>query len=79
MGDFNCGYQVQGNSKSKRTAEELLELAIQVEKCGASAVVLECVTKDLVKQITDSLKIPTIGIGAEDACEYCEQIRIAND
>uniref|UniRef100_A0A915MVI1 3-methyl-2-oxobutanoate hydroxymethyltransferase n=1 Tax=Meloidogyne javanica TaxID=6303 RepID=A0A915MVI1_MELJA len=58
------GYQVQGNSKSKRTAEELLELAIQVEKCGASAVVLECVTKDLVKQITDSLKIPTIGIGA---------------
>uniref|UniRef100_A0A914LET6 3-methyl-2-oxobutanoate hydroxymethyltransferase n=1 Tax=Meloidogyne incognita TaxID=6306 RepID=A0A914LET6_MELIC len=63
------GYQVQGNSKSKRTAEELLDLAIQIEKCGASAVVLECVPKDLVKQITDSLKIPTIGIGAGIHCD----------
>jgi len=51
-------------------------LAIQIEKCGASAVVLECVPKDLVKQITDSLKIPTIGIGAGIHCDG--QILVVN-
>lgn len=45
-------------------AEEILKDALAVQEAGAFAVVLECVPSPVAKQITDLLRIPTIGIGA---------------
>lgn len=56
------GYKVQG--KSAEAAMKLIEDAKKCEDAGAFAVVLECVPKQLAKQVSESLKIPTIGIGA---------------
>ncbi|KON87259.1 3-methyl-2-oxobutanoate hydroxymethyltransferase [Sporosarcina globispora] len=56
------GYKVQG--KNAEAARKLIEDARECEKAGAFAIVLECVPKQLAKQITEELTIPVIGIGA---------------
>ncbi len=56
------GYKVQG--KDAESARQLIEDAKKVEEAGAIALVLECVPKQLGEEITKSLSIPTIGIGA---------------
>jgi 3-methyl-2-oxobutanoate hydroxymethyltransferase len=61
------GYKVQGSDSE--TAQRLLNDAKAVESAGAFALVLECVPSKLAKLITDTLKIPTIGIGAGNFCD----------
>ena len=61
------GYRVQG--KTEETGEEILRDAMALEKAGAFAVVLEMVTSEVAKKITEKLKIPTIGIGAGPFCD----------
>ena len=61
------GYKVQG--KDKATAKKLLDDAKKVSEHGAIAIVLECVPKELAQLITESIDIPTIGIGAGSACD----------
>lgn len=56
------GYKVQG--KSQEEAEKLIRQAQQLEKAGCFALVIECVPQQLALAITQSVKIPTIGIGA---------------
>ncbi len=56
------GYKVQG--KTEAAEMRLLEEAKQLEAAGCFAIVLECVPRTVAKKITDSLEIPTIGIGA---------------
>lgn len=56
------GFRVQGNTVNK--AMSLLKDAKAVEEAGAFAVVLECVPPDIAEEVTNSLSIPTIGIGA---------------
>lgn len=56
------GYRVQGRTQEDK--ERLLEDAKALEKAGCFSVVLEAIPSDLAKTITDSVKIPTIGIGA---------------
>lgn len=56
------GYKVQG--KTPAQAERLKQDALALEQAGCFALVLECVPSQLAKEITVSLKIPTIGIGA---------------
>lgn len=46
----------------------LIKQAKMLEKAGVFALVLEMVDKDLTKEITLSLNIPTIGIGSGNAC-----------
>lgn len=58
-----------GGFKVQRDASRLLEDALAVEAAGAFAVVVECVPADLAAQITEALKIPTIGIGAGPTCD----------
>lgn len=60
------GYKVQG--KDEEAARKLLEDARALEKAGAFSVVLECVPTPLAKLITESIGIPTIGIGAGPYC-----------
>lgn len=61
------GFKVQG--KDQASAQKLLEDAKKIEENGAIALVLECVPKELAELITDSLNIPTIGIGAGPVCD----------
>jgi 3-methyl-2-oxobutanoate hydroxymethyltransferase len=60
------GYKVQG--KSKDGASLMLEQAIACEQAGAQMIVLEAIPSSLGKLITESLSIPTIGIGAGADC-----------
>ncbi|MBA9006735.1 MULTISPECIES: 3-methyl-2-oxobutanoate hydroxymethyltransferase [Thermomonospora] len=60
------GYRVQGRGEA---GEELMADAKALEAAGAFAVVLECVPTELAARVTASLSIPTIGIGAGDACD----------
>ncbi|CAN7347845.1 3-methyl-2-oxobutanoate hydroxymethyltransferase [Rossellomorea sp. LjRoot5] len=56
------GYKVQG--KTADTAKKLIQDSIKCEEAGAFALVLECVPKQIAKEISEALTIPTIGIGA---------------
>jgi len=61
------GYKVQG--KQDQQARQLLRDACAVQEAGAFAIVLEGIPSGLAGQITASLDIPTIGIGAGVACD----------
>ncbi|MFD1360087.1 3-methyl-2-oxobutanoate hydroxymethyltransferase [Lentibacillus salinarum] len=61
------GFKVQG--KDKTTAKKLLDDAKKVADHGAAALVLECVPTELAKMVTNSINIPTIGIGAGVNCD----------
>lgn len=61
------GFKVQGKSESD--ARRLIEEAKAVEAAGAFAIVLECIPAKLAKLITESVSIPTIGIGAGADCD----------
>ncbi|PSJ17527.1 3-methyl-2-oxobutanoate hydroxymethyltransferase [Nitrosomonas supralitoralis] len=60
------GYKLQGNSE--KSAKILLDDAKILERSGASILVMELIPATLAKKITQSLSIPTIGIGAGNSC-----------
>jgi len=61
------GFRVQG--KATRQAQTLRRAAQEVEAAGACALVLEAMPYDLAGEITESVRIPTIGIGAGPHCD----------
>lgn len=61
------GYRVQGREAD--AAERMLADAPALEAAGACAVVLELVPTALATRISESLTIPTIGIGAGSGCD----------
>jgi 3-methyl-2-oxobutanoate hydroxymethyltransferase len=63
--------------KSEDEAKELIEDAKILEEAGAFSIVLEKIPNQLAKQITESLSIPTIGIGAGVYCDG--QILVISD
>lgn len=69
------GYRVKG--KSPEEAESLLADALAIERAGAFALVLELVQAEVARQITASLRIPTIGIGAGPHCDG--QVLVTHD
>src|ERR687891_1248905 len=68
-------YRVQG--KTPRTAQQLIDDAKAMEDAGAFAVVLEVVPREIAKMITESISIPTIGIGAGVHCDI--QVLVFHD
>jgi 3-methyl-2-oxobutanoate hydroxymethyltransferase len=68
------GYRVQGRGEA---AHRVLEQAQQLEKAGAFAIVLEAMPVELGDEITRSLQIPTIGIGAGASTDA--QVLVVND
>ena len=60
------GFKTQGRTASK--ARQLLADALALEAAGCFAVVLEAVPVPVAARITESLTVPTIGIGAGAAC-----------
>ncbi|MCP4705018.1 MAG: 3-methyl-2-oxobutanoate hydroxymethyltransferase [candidate division Zixibacteria bacterium] len=69
------GAKVQG--RKEKSIQYLLESAQALEEAGAFSMVLELVQKDTAEQITNSVHIPTIGIGAGVNCDG--QVLVIND
>ncbi|MDQ5843994.1 MAG: 3-methyl-2-oxobutanoate hydroxymethyltransferase [Acidobacteriota bacterium] len=68
-------YRVQG--KTADSARQLLDDARAMEDAGAFAIVLEVVPREIAKLITESVSIPTIGIGAGVHCDI--QVLVLHD
>jgi 3-methyl-2-oxobutanoate hydroxymethyltransferase len=64
------GHKVQGRKAGSQPGgrDRLIADGKAVEQAGASMVVLEGIPRDLAAELTDSLSIPTIGIGAGPSC-----------
>jgi 3-methyl-2-oxobutanoate hydroxymethyltransferase len=60
------GFKVQG--KSPEAAQQLVADAIALESAGAQMIVLEAIPSELGSRVTQSINIPTIGIGAGPDC-----------
>ena len=60
------GFRVQG--KTAASAARVLKDARAVQEAGAFAIVLEAVPPEVAALITNSLRVPTIGIGAGNGC-----------
>jgi 3-methyl-2-oxobutanoate hydroxymethyltransferase len=75
-------YRTRGTDKKE--AEQILRDAKDLEKAGCFAIVLEKIPADLARIITESLTIPTIGIGAGIHCDgqilvYTDMLGITNE
>ena len=67
------GFKVQGASKA--AADKLVEDAIAVANAGAFAICLECMPSVVAKKITETIDIPTLGIGAGPYCD-CQELNL---
>ncbi|BCD44965.1 3-methyl-2-oxobutanoate hydroxymethyltransferase [Helicobacter suis] len=61
------GYKIAG--KTAQSAQQVLEDALAIEEAGARLIVLEGVVANVAEKITNTLKIPTIGIGSGIHCD----------
>jgi 3-methyl-2-oxobutanoate hydroxymethyltransferase len=69
------GFKAKGRTESER-ARALAE-ALAVEAAGAFAIVVEGVANDIADEITSSVHVPTIGIGASKNCDG--QVPVTDD
>lgn len=56
-------------AKEEQEAEQLMKDALELEKAGVFSVVLEKIPSGLAKKVTETLSVPTIGIGAGPHCD----------
>lgn len=69
------GFKVQGKNLSQ--AQKIIDDAKALEDAGVFSITLECVPEELSKIISETVNIPTIGIGAG---KYCDgQVLVSND
>ena len=68
-------FKSKGNST--RETKQLIKDALLLQNSGVFAIVIECVKKATAKKITQSLKIPTIGIGSSVYCDG--QVLVTDD
>ena len=69
------GYKVQG--KDATAAQKLLDDARAIQEAGVFSIVLEAVPTPLATLITETLEVPTIGIGAGPHCDG--QVLVTHD
>jgi len=68
-------FKPQGINKKEEL--KLIKESKEIEKAGAFSLVLECIAEKTAKKITESINIPTIGIGSS---KYCDgQILVTDD
>jgi 3-methyl-2-oxobutanoate hydroxymethyltransferase len=68
-------YRVKG--KNPEEAAQVLHDAQSLDRLGVFSIVLECIPESLAKTITESVAVPTIGIGAGIHCDG--QVLVVND
>ncbi|MBU6175701.1 MAG: 3-methyl-2-oxobutanoate hydroxymethyltransferase [Planctomycetes bacterium] len=66
-----------GGYRLQRDFDQLQKDALAAEKAGAFAVLIECVPAEMAKTVTETIQIPTIGIGAGAGCDG--QVLVTND
>ena len=66
-----------GGYKVQRDREELMIDATAAQEAGAFCVLIECVPAEIATELTEKLKVPTIGIGAGVGCDG--QVLVVND
>ncbi|WP_336980067.1 3-methyl-2-oxobutanoate hydroxymethyltransferase [Brevundimonas nasdae] len=69
------GFKAKGRTDSER--ERVLAEAKAVAEAGAFCIVIEGVAESLAREITETIDVPTIGIGASAACDG--QVLVVND
>jgi len=69
------GFKMQ--AKDERAAQTLLEEALELEEAGCFSIVLECIPASVSERVTESLEIPTIGIGSGPSTSG--QVLVIND
>ena len=67
----------RSKGKTNREKKQLLNDALLLQKSGVFSIVLECIKTPTAKQITQQLKIPTIGIGSSAYCDG--QVLVTDD
>jgi len=68
-------FKLKGKNSIQK--KQILQDAMALSNSGVFAIVIECVVESLAKKITDSVSVPTIGIGAS---KYCDgQILVTDD
>ena len=61
------GFKAKGRTRAER--ERVIDEARATADAGAFAIVIEGVSEDLAREITETIDVPTIGIGASAACD----------
>ena len=69
------GYRIKG--KSPEAADGLINDAVELEKAGAFAIVVELVEASTAARLQKAVRIPTIGIGSGEACDG--QVLVTHD
>lgn len=69
------GFKAKGRTDAER--ERVLAEAVAVAEAGAFCIVVEGVAESLAREITQTIDVPTIGIGASAACDG--QVLVVND
>lgn len=69
------GFKAKGRTDAER--ERVLAEAVAVAEAGAFCIVIEGVAESLAREITQTIDVPTIGIGASAACDG--QVLVVND
>ncbi len=72
---FKKKFKVEGTTLNSK--KKLISEAKKIEKAGAFSIVLECISRETAKEITQCLNIPTIGIGSSSYCDG--QILVTDD
>ena len=67
----------KSKGKTEKEKKQLINDALFLQKSGVFAIVLECIKTSTAKEITKSLKIPTIGIGSSVNCDG--QVLVTDD
>ncbi len=68
-------FKIEG--KNKKEEKKLMKEAKLIERAGAFSIVLECISPNVAKKITENLQISTIGIGSSSNCDG--QILVTDD
>jgi 3-methyl-2-oxobutanoate hydroxymethyltransferase len=61
------GYRTHGQSQEEK--DKILADAMALQNAGAFAIVAECVTKDIARQLVQNINVPIIGIGSSWECD----------